>query len=294
LSGNVFYSSPFVPPEWIAAHGLIPQRVLNLPMDAAVGAGVCPIAAGFAQVTRGQSDSVIFTTTCDPMRRSSETIDAAGRLFLLNVPAIWANPASRELYGQELLRLGRFLIGRGGRQPDHEQLTTAMVEYDQRRVAQRIQPEFAVGALRVALVGGPLRLGDDWIVRLLQSHGACVALDATETGQRTLPRPFNPARLAKDPLDELVRAYFDAIPDAFRRPLSMLHEYLTAALDRHRIQAVVLIRGIWCDLWHAQLSWLRQCGRPVAEVDLGTSASGAACDAARVRTRIEALLEAIR
>jgi len=266
---------------------------LSLPASTAASAGVCPIAAGFAQAASDRADAIVLTTTCDQMRRVGETIDGAERIFLMNVPALWANPASRQLYRQELLRLGRFLISRGGQEPDRDTLITVMIEHDRRRPAGRIEPTAPPGAARVALVGGPLRLGDDWIVRMLHSRGACVALDATETGERTLPAPFDPARMSDDPVGELVRAYFDTIPDAFRRPLSMLHQYLAAALDRQKIQAVVLIRGIWCDQWHAQLSWLRQCGRPVAEVDLGGSASGIAGDEARVRTRIEALLEAI-
>jgi len=301
LSGRVLYSSPFVPPEWIEAHGLAPLRVVSLPTEVATGAGVCPIAAGLAQAWKaspppagGGDDVIVVTTTCDQMRRASETIEGAGRVFLMNVPALWTNPASRQLYRDELLRLGRFLVGRGGGSPDHGTLIRVMIEYDNRRASQRIFPAVAPGAARVALIGGPLRLGDDWIVRMLASRGACLALDATETGQRTLPTPFEPARMEEDAVGELVRAYFDTIPDAFRRPLSMLHQYLAAALDQQRIQAIVLIRGIWCDLWHAQLPWLRQCGRPVAEVDVGGSASGAACDAARIGTRIEALLEAIR
>jgi benzoyl-CoA reductase/2-hydroxyglutaryl-CoA dehydratase subunit BcrC/BadD/HgdB len=283
-----------VPPEWIEAHGLTALRVLSLPTGAAAGAGVCPIAAGFAQAAGGGDDAVVVTTTCDQMRRAAETIEGPGRVFLMNVPALWANPASRQLYRRELLRLGRFLIGRGGRSPDHDTLIRAMIEHDNRRASLRNYPAVAPGAARVALVGGPLRLGDDWIVRMIAGRGACVALDATETGQRTLPTPFDSARLNDEPVGELVRAYFDAIPDAFRRPLSMLHQYLSAALDQQRIQAIVLIRGIWCDLWHAQVPWLRQCGRPVAELDLGGSASGAACDEARIGTRIEALLEAIQ
>jgi len=294
LSGRVLYSSPFVPPEWIEAHGQTPVRILSLPTVAAPGAGVCPIAAGFAQAAGDGDDAIVVTTTCDQMRRASETIDGAGRVFLMNVPALWANPASRQLYRQELLRLGRFLIGRGGHSPDPDTLIRAMIEYDDRRASQRALPPVASGAARIALVGGPLRLGDEWIVRMLAGRGACLALDATETGQRTLPAPFERARLGVDPVGELVRAYFDSIPDAFRRPLSMLHQYLSTVLDQRAVQAIVLIRGIWCDLWHAQLPWLRQSGRPVAEVDLGGSADGAACDAARIRTRIEALLEAIQ
>ena len=56
------------------------------------------------------------------------------------------------------------------------------------------------------------------LFEMVERAGGRIVLDATEHGQRTLPRPFDPARVAAEPLEELADAYFDGIPDAFRRP----------------------------------------------------------------------------
>lgn len=302
MSRLVLYSSPFVPPEWVAAHGLEPARTFRTATR--MTEGLCPIAAGFGELTQGNDDLAIFATTCDQMRRMAD-LAPAQRTFLLNVPAIWDNPASRELYREELRRLGRFLVRHGGAAPSPEQLTRVMLEHDRARHVLRdadarfiIEPSglFQTDSelserRRIALVGGPLRDQDAWIIRTIEESGGCVALDATESGPRTLPAAFDAGRVAQDPLEELVVAYFDTIPCAFRRPLRLLHRYLLKEFARRQIDAIVLVRALWCDLWHAQLPFLReQSGRPVVEIDLGHRDQ----DLARSRTRLEALLEVLR
>ena len=79
---------------------------------------------------------------------------------------------------------------------------------------------------RLAILGGPLLETDCGFFDLIERAGGRVVLDATEGGQRTLPRPFDPARVAAEPLQELADAYFDGIPDAFRRPDTRLYEWL--------------------------------------------------------------------
>ena len=88
--------------------------------------------------------------------------------------------------------------------------------------------------------------------------GGRVVLDATEGGQRTMPRRFDPARVASDPLQELADAYFDGIPDAFRRPNSRLYEWLGRELAARHVQGIIFRRYLWCDLWHAELQRLKQ------------------------------------
>ena len=88
---TVAYSSPFVPPEWIAAHGLRPWRLIGgdvVPAGtgaAAVGRslpipqGVCPYARAMLDDladARGSLDAAILTTTCDQMRRVGELLPA--------------------------------------------------------------------------------------------------------------------------------------------------------------------------------------------------------------------------
>ncbi len=70
----------------------------------------------------------------------------------------------------------------------------------------------------LAVLGGPLMETDYTFFNLIEQAGGRVVLDATEGGERTLPRRFDPEKLSSDPLRELSEAYFDCIPDAFRRP----------------------------------------------------------------------------
>jgi hypothetical protein len=54
---------------------------------------------------------------------------------------------------------------------------------------------------------------------LVEEAGGRIALDATETGRRGQPRPFDRRRIAEEPLMELADAYL-GIADASRRPNS--------------------------------------------------------------------------
>ncbi|HBO43612.1 MAG TPA: hypothetical protein DD670_06720, partial [Planctomycetaceae bacterium] len=108
----------------------------------------------------------------------------------------------------------------------------------------------------------------------------------------TLPEPFEPSATLANPFDELVRAYFDAIPAVFRRPAAQLEAWLTHAVERHRPRAILCLRRVWCDLWHAALPRLREtAGVPVLDLDLDDEQEGGQ---QRLTSRIEALFESIR
>lgn len=131
---RVVYTSPFVPAEFIAAHGCRPDRVLPTFGKGLRGSaeGMCPYALAFVNEVCGRSrvDSVVLTTTCDQMRRAADLI--AGRsnvpIFLMNVPATWQTAMSRGLYRSELERLGRFLVGLGGKAPSLKRLSNVMAQ----------------------------------------------------------------------------------------------------------------------------------------------------------------------
>ena len=78
-------------------------------------------------------------------------------------------------------------------------------------------------------MGGPLPESDYDLFDWVQQAGGRIVLDATEWGERTLPRAFDLERTHRDPLPELADAYFGAIPDVFRRPNGALYEYLGAS-----------------------------------------------------------------
>ncbi|MFH2002390.1 MAG: 2-hydroxyacyl-CoA dehydratase family protein, partial [Planctomycetota bacterium] len=87
----VLFSCPFVPAEWIAAHGLKPCRLIpsgNSRIERFnMGQGICPFTTAFLDesLSDPRADAVIVTTLCDQMRRAGER--ASGKpVFLLNLP----------------------------------------------------------------------------------------------------------------------------------------------------------------------------------------------------------------
>ncbi|MCX5676101.1 MAG: 2-hydroxyacyl-CoA dehydratase family protein [Planctomycetota bacterium] len=142
---TVIYSSPFVPAEWIAAHGVRPRRIRPDPAAASPSAGplmgVCPYARAFMGevLSAPAAGAAVFTTTCDQMRRAAEWAGRGGGppVFLMNVPATWQTPAAARLYRDELRRLGRFLVRLGGAAPSPARLAETLEAYDARRAALR-------------------------------------------------------------------------------------------------------------------------------------------------------------
>jgi len=138
----VAYCHPFVPPEWIAAHGL---RPCWLPCRAGDGPavwvrrGVCPVAAARLDDFAGElpAEAVVLTTTCDQIRYAAALLQHLGRLpvFLMHVPRTWQTAAVRTFYREELSRLGRFLVGCGGTAPEDGALSRTMLGYDRARAS---------------------------------------------------------------------------------------------------------------------------------------------------------------
>ena len=142
MAETLIYSCPFIPAEWIAAHGLRPSRIMPPhPQDRTAGAGVCPYAWAFTRAAVLETDAagIVVTTTCDQMRRISERIarDSRAPLFLFHVPTTWQTANAVQLYLDELRRLGRFLVELGGEGPDDRKLADVMMDYDARRAELR-------------------------------------------------------------------------------------------------------------------------------------------------------------
>ena len=105
-----------------------------------------------------------------------------------------------------------------------------------------------------------------------------------------MPRPFHPQNLRNDPLMELADAYFGSIPDAFRRPNSESYQWLKEMIVKRNIRGLILIRNIWCDIWHGEVQRMREWLKiPLLDLDLnGTDPM------ARNSTRITAFLELLK
>lgn len=310
MVARVEIASPFVPPEWIAAHGLGPAMALPAPIEPA-GPGQCCYAAGLA----GPAEHLrVLATTCDQMRRAADPADE--RTFLLNVPVTWQTPAAHRLFRDELLRLGRWLCDHSGQTPTRERLLETLLRYDRCRLALRdlagVVPAGTWAKTRrsaamtgeapelparrydpgrktpILLLGGPLRDGDDWLYDAIEQRGAWVAIDATEAGPRTLAAPVDARAAADDPLGAIVEAHFGRIPAVFRRPNTMLYQWLRGRLDEQPVRAAVVRRYVWCDLWHAEIARLRDwLGVPVFDLDIAGDGPGRS----RGLGRLQALLE---
>ena len=119
---SVAYSSPFVPPEWIAAHQMRPIWLPGSPgitrPAASARRGVCRCAGILVDGTwkHAGAEAIVLTTICDQMRYAAAYVHESGEVpvFLFNVPSTWQSPEVRQLYREELCRLGRFLESLGG------------------------------------------------------------------------------------------------------------------------------------------------------------------------------------
>jgi len=295
-TGTIVYSCPYVPAEWIAAHGLLPRRLVPLPAEGASIApraeGLCPYARAFInEAAAAGAEGIIVTTLCDQMRRAYDllvrgTITPA---FLLNVPKTWQTVAAQRLYLDELKRLGRFLVRLGGRTATREGLATEMIRPDAHAACTAAPGRDA--RVPIAVLGGPLMQRDRVLFDLVEEAGGRIALDATETGRRGQPRPFDRRRIAEEPLMELADAYL-GIADASRRPNSELYVWLRKELAATGVRGVLFHHYVWCDAWRAELARLKEwVGLPVLGLD---SDGHDETNPARLRTRIRAFLEMLQ
>jgi len=303
---TIIYTCPYVPAEWIAAHGLQPSRVIP---DAAEARGplgrvegLCPYVQGFINeaITNKQAGGVVITTVCDQMRRAFDilvrTCDVPA--FLMNVPNTWQSLSVQKLYIDELKRLGRFLIGLGGKSPLDDTLTEIMLKYDTARksilaaggylpagkYAETIAAfgkdgpgeefsniknrELRIKGVPLAIVGGPLMRRDFDIFDIAEQAGGRIVLNAAETGERGMCAPFDRRRLRDGPLMELANAYFGGIQDASRRPNSELYKWLKRKLIDREVRGIIFHRYVWCDMWHAELRRLKDwTDLPVLDID---------------------------
>ena len=90
---EVFYTSPWVPPEWIKAHGLEPRGIW-LARDFAceplpLASGVCAFANAVVRMAERHAESaVIFTTHCDQLRRGFDTVVGAAAVSYTHLPRL--------------------------------------------------------------------------------------------------------------------------------------------------------------------------------------------------------------
>jgi benzoyl-CoA reductase/2-hydroxyglutaryl-CoA dehydratase subunit BcrC/BadD/HgdB len=330
LMGKIVYTCPYVPAEWVAAHGHSPSRLMvrTAGVNPAVGPkeGVCPYARGFVSEVMSRNDfsGVVMTTLCDQMRRAFDL--AVGRsdvpAFLMNVPNTWQSIAAQKLYLAELRRLGRFLVGLGGNASSNGGLANIMLEYDTARSALLANRELLSGrqfaemvaafnrdgpttvpanaansdtplrGIPLAVVGGPMMAEDLDMLDVIEESGGRIVLDATEAGERGICGRFDRRSIGDDPVGELAGAYFGGIQDASRRPNSGLYRWLKQSFKERGVHGIILHRYVWCDMWHAELARLKEwTDLPV--LDVGVTGEHEA-DRHRAANQIGAFLEMLQ
>lgn len=295
----VFLTSPWIPGEWVRAHGFEPRGVWSaaefrhgaLPFSA----GVCAFAEASVCLAKEQPDSaVVFATSCDQLRRGFDAAIFRGqsRSFLFNLPAT-QTPAARQIYRAELERLGRFLVERGGHAPTPDNLRREMLQADENRRAMifSLQPsDFSLSkSVPLALVGGPLTAADGNLPGAIEAAGGCVVLNAAENGERSLSVKFDWAA-AGDPFDALVAGYFENIVDVFQRPNTRLYSWLKPRLVSRKARGIVLWHFTGCDLWRAEAQTLRETfGLPVLLLEAGEAAGISPREINRLQAFVETL-----
>lgn len=327
---TIIYTCPYVPAEWIAAHGLRASRLLLDRVDSTSALvrteGICPFVRSFISevMNNTRAVGVVMTTVCDQMRRAFDILIRGCDLpaFLMNVPNTWQSLESQKLYIDELKRLSRFLSRLGGKSPSNNTLAKIMLEYDAARasiltareylsarqyaeaiaVFGRNGPDQTINRItgtepqtdgvRLAMIGGPLMKQDFDLFEMIEQSGGRIVLDATETGERGLCVPFDRRRLRNEPLMELADAYFGGIRDASRRPNSELYKWLQRKLASRDVQGIIFRRYLWCDIWHAELRRLKDfTDLPVLDID---TASDNETDEYRTVNRIRAFMEMLQ
>ncbi len=178
---EVFCSSPWVPAEWIKAHGLDPRGIGGVPglKLEAYAAGVCPFAQGVVDsAATNRNCAFVFTTHCDQLRRGFDVASPANepRTFLFNLPATWQGSAAPVLFASELARLSKFLMQLGGIAPSVEILQ----EWSKRYHARRWQLLEAAGQFHDRCYAG--------MVYHFQSDGPGVGTNCLP-GPRMVPHP---------------------------------------------------------------------------------------------------------
>ena len=327
---KIIYTCPYVPAEWIAAHGLQPSRIIpdsaNSGSEIVRTEGLCPYVRGFINEIAAEkgADGLIVTTVCDQMRRSFDIIvrECENPIFLMNVPSTWQTVAAQKLYVDELKRLGRFLVRLGGKAPANDVLAERMLEYDIARktlleareilsagqfaeaiaifnrdgpteIPKKIaEDKPLISGIPLAIIGSPMMKEDFKILEMAEQAGGRIVLNATETGERGLCPPFDRRNLRQNPLMELADAYLNGIRDASRRPNSELYQWLKSELTARKVRGIIFHRNLWCDIWHAELQRLKDwAGLPVLDID---STGESEPDQHRNQNRIRAFLEMLQ
>lgn len=291
---RILSGSPYIPEQWIAAHGSIPSLLrpsgARIHRSVARLEGLCPYTRAWVSdaLDDKTSDGIVMAFTCDQMRRAFEIVRAHARIpcFLFNIPATWRTTGARRLYADELRRLGRFLVRLGGEAPSSEKLADRLLAAVP--AANHPHDSSAAGKTPLALTGSHGREDDAlWLEMIARANGR-IAIDCT------VPDPplFDRRAIRDDPFAALTDASFDAIHDVFQRPNSGFYRKIDRDLGESPARGLIIRRYQWCDGWRAEVYRLKQWSPvPVLDLEIGERVDD---DSHRMAMRIESFMEMVQ
>jgi benzoyl-CoA reductase/2-hydroxyglutaryl-CoA dehydratase subunit BcrC/BadD/HgdB len=324
---EVHYLSPWVPREWIQAHGHEARGLWSKLDEVTQGnpAGVCGFARSALDWLRGHPEAAaVIPASCDQLRRSFDSLAESRRerLFLFNLPATWQTGTARRLYQYELERLGWFLVDLGGHVPSRRDLSDAIAVHD--RARDELRSRIATGTLRarelaeafarfhwdgmvahekatghevlpgvpLVLLGGPLHLRHQGILGAIEQAGGRVVIYGLEPGETSLLPTFLAPADAQPMSHWMADHYGNHLVDVFQRPNHRLYDWLKKRLARTPARGIVLWHFYSCDLWRAEAQTLREkTGLPVLLLEATEAGSHAGT---REFGRIQAFMEMLR
>jgi benzoyl-CoA reductase/2-hydroxyglutaryl-CoA dehydratase subunit BcrC/BadD/HgdB len=288
---RILCSSPYIPWQWIAAHSMEPclvQASENCVHECVERVeGLCTYTR--AWISKALADShaaaIVLALTCDQMRRAFEILSENARVpcFLLNIPATWQSAQARQLYRDELQRLGKFLVSLGGCAPSPKDLIEQMLRNENCIASEKKLHKS--GKIPLALAGPHAAVDDSVWLDIIARANAEIQLDLSSPAHPV----FDRRSLMQDPFAELSDACFDAIQDIFQRPNIGFYRKIDRALRQSAVKGLVVRRYLWCDLWHAEIHRLKQWASvPVLDLEIGERPQD---EILRLSTRIQSFME---
>lgn len=260
MTTQVAYCSPFVPAELIAACGLSPCSFSSFSYGAnseQAYEGFCGFCQTYMNALTRQSDlaGVIFATTCDQMRRTYDLFTNASQIpsFLLNVPATTTDTAV-ELFENELHRLRQTLSQWSGYTPGNDEIAGLLMKSG--HVSQAPSP--CNGRTRLAVLGSPAGSLVQSLQDAIRQAGGDIVLNATETAIACEPGGMDQNLVKTSPLKALSKAYIRGIPSIHQRPNTAFYDWLKKKADSLKIDKVILLRCLFCDLWNAEKATIQK------------------------------------
>lgn len=300
MNAAVGYCSQHIPPEWIAAHGLRPVRIVpsmveNTPIEESEG--LCDFMRGFFNsIETNEVDAVLSTTVCDQMRRGFDLFSSERTkpVHLFNQPALWKRSSHLKLFRYELQKLTPFFKKLGGIPPTNEMLKESMLYYEKKRIDElhrrnkRVSPE--KHSIGIGLIGGPITKNEQKLLNKIMAKGTHILFDSTEYSCENAPIRYDRRALLESAFDHMTQQWFETNHAIYQRPNTKFYRWLQKKIRETNPRALILNRWIWCDFWSGETERIRTFS-PVPVLILDSNHNEAT---ERNRTRILAFLESLQ